>query len=118
MSPVGDLTLSFGGLRVPALVRLISEFYLSVSVAVSGGDSERKKPSSDCADLVGKTLPKPHTKTLLIRSASSLTGSASSLSRSASYLSGSASYLLDLRSLKKGFSPSPNLHQKTAANYH
>ena len=73
VSPVGDLTLSlgglrvpalvrfsgftlsFGGLRVPALVRLISEFYLSVSVAVSGGESERKKPSSGCADLAGKT---------------------------------------------------------------
>jgi len=40
---------------VPALVRLISEFYLSVSVAVSGGESERKKPSSGCADLAGKT---------------------------------------------------------------
>ena len=39
---------------MPALVRLISDFYLSVSVAVSGGESERKKPSSGCADLAGK----------------------------------------------------------------
>ena len=41
---------------MPALVRLISEFHPSVSVAVSGGDSERKKSSSGCADLAGKTL--------------------------------------------------------------
>ena len=116
-----------------------------------------------------KMMPKPHTMTLLIRSASSLTGSASSLFRSASslsrsasslagsagsasslsrsesllpgsagsasslsrsasslpwsagsasYLSGSASYLPGSAQSQEGGISSPNLHQKTAANYH
>ena len=70
VSPVGDLTLSlgglrvsalvrfsgftlsFGGLRVPALVRFVLSTLFSFSskvAAVSGADLEEKKPSCGCA---------------------------------------------------------------------